>query len=90
MCLYCKQDSAGNHEWNCPLNPININNNEFQTYIPYVNNLSNNSISNEMPHYYHISCLETAINNFKNENVHVINKNMTIGEFIEKFTYENC
>jgi len=91
ICPFCLQDiSNGNHEWNCPLNPININNNEFQTYIPCVNNLSNNSISNEMPHYYHISWLEIAINNFKNENVHVINKNMTIGEFIEKYTYEKC
>ena len=88
MCSYCQKDSAGNHEWNCPLNPININNNEFQTYIPCVNNLSNNSISNEMPHYYHLSWLEIAVARFKKQNkkVHAINGDMMIGEFIQKWS----
>ena len=25
-CPYCQPDTAGNHAWNCPLNPINQNN----------------------------------------------------------------
>ena len=87
MCSYCQKDSAGNHEWNCPLNPININNNEFQTYIPCVNNLSNNPINNEMPHYYHLSWLEIAVARFKKQNkkVHAINGDMMIGEFIKEW-----
>jgi len=88
ICPFCLQDiSNGNHAWNCPLNPVNINNNEFQTYIPCVNNLSNNSISNEMPHYYHLSWLEIAVARFKKQNkkVHAINGDMTINEFIKKW-----
>ena len=30
ICPFCQQDTAGNHSWNCPLNPININNKEHQ------------------------------------------------------------
>jgi len=92
-CPYCQKDTGGNHEWNCPMNPVNINNNEFQLNTNQITTqftISNNSINNEMPHYYHISCLELAINNFKNKNVHVIDKNMTIGEFIEKCVPEKC
>jgi len=30
MCPYCKQDTGGNHAWDCPMNPVNMNNQEFQ------------------------------------------------------------
>ena len=31
ICQFCMQDiSNGNHAWNCEMNPVNINNNEFQ------------------------------------------------------------
>jgi len=42
ICPFCLQDIGnGNHAWNCEMNPINMNNNEFQlnTY-KYPNNLS--------------------------------------------------
>jgi len=42
ICPFCLQDiSNGNHAWNCEMNPVNINNNEFllNTY-KYPNNLS--------------------------------------------------
>jgi len=29
ICPFCLQD-INNHAWNCPMNPININNNKFQ------------------------------------------------------------
>jgi len=33
ICQFCLQDiSVNNHKWNCPMNPVNINNNEFQLY----------------------------------------------------------
>ena len=88
ICPFCLQDiSNGNHAWNCEMNPINMNNGEFQTYIPYINNLSNNPINNEIPHYYHLSWLEIAVTRFKKQNkkVHAINGNMTINEFIKEW-----
>ena len=30
ICPFCLQD-INNHKWNCEMNPININNNEFQS-----------------------------------------------------------
>jgi len=31
MCPFCHQDiSVNNHAWNCEMNPVNMNNNEFQ------------------------------------------------------------
>ena len=45
ICPFCQQDTAGNHSWNCPLNPININNKEHQYTTIYTQ--SNNSISKE-------------------------------------------
>jgi len=32
ICPFCLQDiSNGNHTWNCEMNPVNINNSEFQS-----------------------------------------------------------
>jgi len=32
ICPFCLQDiSVNNHTWNCQMNPININNNKFQS-----------------------------------------------------------
>jgi len=90
MCSYCQKDSAGNHEWNCPLNPVNVNNNEWQlnqyTTTKYWFNNPINDSKQETSHY-HLNWLEIAIKNFKNQNekVHMIENNMTIGEFIKKY-----
>jgi hypothetical protein len=42
-CPFCQEDSAGNHAWNCPMNPINVNNKEFQ-YITVNDNNSDKSL----------------------------------------------
>jgi hypothetical protein len=44
-------------------------------------------IKKEFSHY-HISWLESAVGNFKKQNmkVHMVKNDMTIGEFIEKWT----
>jgi len=49
-CPFCQKDTGGNHAWNCPMNPINVNNNEYQlNYNQYSTQYtwSNNSISKE-------------------------------------------
>lgn len=72
ICSYCQQDSAGNHAWDCPMNPININ---------------NNLISQPKPNYYHVSWLEVALENFKNQYdvVHTVKGNTTMKEFIKRW-----
>jgi len=50
-CPYCQQDTAGNHAWNCPMNPVNINNGEWQL----------NNLIQPKPNYYHVSWLEIAV-----------------------------
>ena len=80
---FCLQD-INNHAWNCPMNPININNNEFQ-----LNKLidKNKEIKQNI---YHLSWLEIAIDNFKKQNeiVHVIDGNMTVNEFLLEYAKE--
>jgi len=82
-CPYCQQDIASNHTLDCPMHPVNINNDEFQI----INNLPINLIAQPKPNYYHVSWLEIAIENFKNQSdvVHTIDKSMTVGEFIRKY-----
>ena len=45
ICPFCLQDiSNGNHAWNCEMNPVNINNDEFQlNNHKHFNNLFTNS-----------------------------------------------
>jgi len=85
ICPFCHQDiSVNNHAWNCQMNPININNNEFQfTFEYFCDAIVKENDKN--PKYYHLSWLETAIDNFKNDFdiTHVIDVNMTMGEFIK-------
>jgi len=81
ICPFCHQDiSVNNHVWNCEMNPINMNNNEFQNK----NKIEYNQ--KELISYYALSWLEESVNNFKkqNEKVHMIDGNMTMEEFIQK------
>ena len=79
-CSYCQQDSAGNHTWNCPMNPININNNEFQL----------NKAMQYKLNYYNVYWLETALNNFKNQSniIQGSDLNLSVKEFIKKWARE--
>jgi len=82
ICPFCHQDiSVNNHAWNCSMNPVNINNNEFQ-----LNKLidKNKDIKQNI---YALSWLEIAIDNFKkqNEKVHIIEGCITMDEFIKKW-----
>jgi len=82
ICPFCHQDiSVNNHAWNCEMNPININNSEFQS-----ENRTEYSTVEKIPHC-HISWLEVAIDNFKKQNeiVHTIDGNMTMNEFLLKW-----
>jgi len=76
ICPYCQQDTAGNHAWNCPMNPVNINNGEFNKCE--IKKSSNYS-------HYHLSWLQFAIENFKNQNgiSHMIENDIKMGEFIK-------
>lgn len=76
-CPYCQQDTAGNHAWDCPMNPVNINNGEWQL----------NKIVQPKLSYYHVSWLEIAIENFKKQNdiVHTIEGSTTIREFVKSW-----
>jgi len=70
MCSYCQKDSAGNHEWNCPLNPININNNEFQlnhNQYTITYEWSNNSISKEDEINFRLKEVNKQLNKLLNE-----------------------
>ena len=83
ICPFCLQD-INNHKWDCEMNPVNMNNNEFQN-----ENRIEYSTVEKIPHY-HISWLEIAIDNFKkqNEKVHIIDGNMTLQEFLLEYTKE--
>jgi len=50
----------------------------------------NNLMPHPKPNYYHVSWLEIALNNFKNNKnvVHTIDKDMTVGQFIRIFAKE--
>ena len=85
ICPFCHQDiSVNNHKWDCEMNPVNINNNEFQ-----LNKLidKNKEIKQNI---YHVSWLEIAIDNFKkqNEKVHMIDGSMTMDEFLLEYAKE--
>jgi hypothetical protein len=45
-CPFCKKDSAGNHEWNCPLNPYKSTSipETFKTYYSDSTNSKDNDI----------------------------------------------
>lgn len=60
----------------CPICKQNIN-----------NHASDCSLKEKELNYYHISWLEIAINNFKNQDevIHIVEENMTMGEFIKKW-----
>ena len=79
-CPYCQQDTAGNHAWNCPMNPVNINNGEWQL----------NNLIQPKPNYYHVSWLEIAVRNFKNDKdvVHTVEGSMLMKEFIKRYARE--
>ena len=74
---YCQQDTAGNHEWNCPMNPVNMNNSEWQL----------NKAMQYKLNYYNVYWLDVALNNFKNQS-NIIRKtdlDISVKEFIKKW-----
>ena len=82
ICQFCLQNiSVNNHKWNCEMNPVNMNNNEFQN-----KNRIEYSTVERIPHC-HISWLEKGIDNFKkqNEKTHMIDGDMTFQEFLLKW-----
>jgi len=86
ICPFRHQDiNVNNHAWDCEMNPINMNNNEFQNK----NRIEYSTV--ERISHYHISWLEKGIDNFKkqNEKVHMIDGNMTFQEFLLKWVKDN-
>ena len=84
ICQFCLQDiSNGNHAWSCPMDPINMNNGEFQRDI----NIIYNKIKNKEFTHFHPTWLEFAIKNFKSQNgiSHMIDANVKMGEFIKLY-----
>ena len=82
ICPFCLQDiSNGNHTWDCKMNPINMNNGEYQQNL---NNKCDNKSEKEFTHF-HPTWLEFAIKNFKNQNgiSHMIDGSTKIGDFIK-------
>jgi len=82
ICPFCLQDiSNGNHTWNCEMNPINMNNGEYQQNL---NNKCDNKSEKKFTHF-HPTWLEFAVKNFKNQNgiSHMIDANVKMGDFIK-------
>lgn len=46
------------------------------------------NLRNPKPNYYHVSWLEVALENFKNQRdvVHIVEKSTTIGEFVKRWS----
>ena len=49
ICPFCLQDiSVNNHNWDCQMNPVNINNNEFQFNKNNNNNIKEEIVNNQL------------------------------------------